>query len=137
MGPISQRHAGTALAMTAPGDRTSRGNWAEEVAARHLANHGLVCRERNFRSRYGEIDLVMEDGALVVFVEVRSRSVAGFMDPVESVDRRKRARISRTADTWLRVRGRVRDPACRFDVVTVIGGPEDPDVRWLRGAFDT
>ena len=122
--------------MTAPGDRTYRGRWAEEVAARHLADHGLVCRERNFRSRYGEIDLVMEDGALVVFVEVRSRSGAGFMDPVESVDGRKRARIARTADTWLRTRSRVRDPACRFDVVTVTGGPEDPDVRWLQGAFD-
>ena len=137
MGAFSRRHAGTNLAVTAPGDRASRGRWAEEVAARHLADHGLVCRERNFRSRYGEIDLVMEDGALVVFVEVRSRRGAGFMDPAESVDRRKRARIARTADTWLRVRSRARDPECRFDVVTVIGNPEDPDVRWLRGAFDT
>ena len=123
--------------MTAAAARSTRGRWAEEIAARHLVAHGLVCRDRNFRSRFGEIDLVMEDGAIVVFVEVRSRSGPGFMDPAESVDRRKRARITRTADTWLRVRGPAAMPACRFDVVAVIGGPEDPDIRWVRGAFDT
>ena len=102
----------------------------------HLAAHGLVCRDRNFRSRFGEIDLVMQDGALVVFVEVRSRSGPGFMDPAESVDRRKRARLARTADTWLRVRRRAVLPVCRFDVVTVTGSREEPDIRWLQGAFD-
>ena len=123
--------------MTAPSRRTARGRWAEEIAARHLATHGLVCRDRNFRSRFGEIDLVMEDGAIVVFVEVRSRSGAGFMDPAESVDTRKRARIARTADTWLRMRGPAAVPLCRFDVVTVVGGLENPEIRWVRGAFDT
>ena len=123
--------------MSARADRTSRGRWAEEVAARHLAEHGLVCRDRNFRSRHGEIDLVMEDGEVLVFVEVRSRGGSGFMDPAESVDRTKRRRIVRTADTWLRTRKRSPLPACRFDVVAVTGEPEAPDIRWLRGAFDT
>ena len=115
-------------------DRSSRGRWAEEVAARHLAAHGLVCRDRNFRSRYGEIDLVMEDGEVLVFVEVRSRERAGFLDPAESVDRSKRARIARTADAWLRNRHPV--PACRFDVVAVTGAPDAPGIRWVRDAFD-
>ena len=78
----------------------------------------------------------MEDGALVVFVEVRSRSGSGFMDPAESVDRRKRARLARTADVWLRKRRRLTLPSCRFDVVTVTGSREEPDIRWLPGAFD-
>lgn len=123
--------------MTPRSERHSRGRWAEEIAARHLVENGLVCRDRNFRSRYGEIDLVMEDGEVLVFVEVRSRGGSGFMDPAESVDRTKRRRIARTADTWLRTRKRAPLPACRFDVVAVTGEPEAPEIRWLRGAFDT
>ena len=103
---------------------------------RHLAEHGLVCRDRNFRSRYGEIDLIMEDGEVLVFVEVRSRGRTGFMDPAESVDRTKRARIARTADTWLRTRNGAPLPACRFDVVAVTGEPAAPGIRWVRDAFD-
>ncbi len=118
-------------------DRRSRGRWAEEVAARYLLERGLVCRDRNFRSRYGEIDLIMEDGEVLVFVEVRSRGLAGFMDPAESVDRTKRTRLVRTADTWLRTRNAARLPACRFDVVAVTGDPATPGVRWVRDAFDT
>lgn len=117
-------------------DRRARGRWAEDLAARHLAAHGLVCRDRNFRSRYGEIDLVMEDGEVLVFVEVRSRGGTGFLDPAESVDRSKRARIARTADAWLRNRRAVPVPACRFDVVAVTGGPDAPGIRWMRNAFD-
>ena len=122
--------------MTVPGARRARGTWAEDLAAKHLAAHGLVCRDRNFRSRFGEIDLVMEYGALVVFVEVRSRKGPGFMDPAESVDRSKRARLARTAETWLGKRRRTTAPPCRFDVVTVTGSREEPEIRWLQGAFD-
>ena len=136
VGTVPKRLAGAVFAVTAPRDRSTRGRWAEELAARHLVAHGLVCRDRNFRSKFGEIDLVMNDGATVVFVEVRSRSGSGFMDPAESVDWKKRTRIARTADTWLRARGPAAMPACRFDVVSVTGDPEAPDIRWVRGAFD-
>ena len=116
--------------------RHSRGRWAEDLAARYLTERGLVCRDRNFRSRYGEIDLVMEDGEVVVFIEVRSRGRTGFLDPAESVDRSKRTRIARTADTWLRSRHSVPVPACRFDVVAVTGERDAPGIRWVRDAFD-
>ena len=122
--------------MTSRPDRRERGRWAEVVAARYLAERGLVCRARNFRSRHGEIDLIMEDGREVVFVEVRSRGGTGFMDPAESVDGAKRTRIARTADAWLRRQGRKPPPVCRFDVVAVTGEPGDPEIRWLRAAFD-
>ena len=120
--------------MSPRADRRARGQWAEDAAARYLTERGLVCRDRNFRSRYGEIDLVMEDGEILVFVEVRSRGGTGFLDPAESVDRSKRARIARTADTWLRRRRPI--PACRFDVVAVTGEPDAPGIRWVRNAFD-
>ena len=138
MGEVSQRRPGTVLPLDVTGrlGRNSRGRWAEEAAARHLVEHGLVCRARNFRSRYGEIDLIMDDGGVLVFIEVRSRAGAGFMDPAESVDGAKRRRIARTADAWLRARHRTSAPACRFDVVAVTGEPGNPRIRWLRAAFD-
>ena len=136
MGPVPRRNPGSALTVSPRAGRNTRGRWAEEVAARHLAEHGLVCRDRNFRARHGEIDLVMEDGEVLVFVEVRSRGGSGFMDPAESVDRTKRRKIVRSADTWLRTRKRTPLPACRFDVVAVTGEPEAPEIHWLRGAFD-
>ena len=77
----------------------------------------------------------MDDDGVLVFVEVRSRGRTGFMDPAESVDGTKRQRIARTADAWLRRRhGPV--PACRFDVVAVTGEPDNPNILWLRAAFD-
>lgn len=106
---------------------------------RHLTAHGLVCRERNYRSRFGEIDLIMEDGAEVVFVEVRSRAGRGFMHPAESVDPAKCRRIAHTAGLWLRSRCAGRgapEPACRFDVLAITGEPDAPDIRWIRSAFD-
>ena len=123
--------------MSAHADRRARGRWAEDVAARYLTEHGLVCRGRNFRSRHGEIDLIMADGEVLVFVEVRCRGGTGFMDPAESVDWAKRTRIARTADTWLRTRSGTPLPACRFDVVAVTGESDTPDIRWVRDAFDT
>ena len=123
--------------MTESARRNERGRWAEEAAARHLAEHGLICRARNFRSRYGEIDLIMDDDGVLVFIEVRSRAEAGFMDPADSVDGAKRRRIARTAAAWLRARHRGAVPACRFDVVAVTGEPGNPRIRWLRAAFDT
>lgn len=117
-------------------DRNARGRWAEEVAVRHLAARGLVCRARNFRSRFGEIDLIMEDGGEVVFVEVRSRARATLMAPEESVDGGKQARLVRTAEIWLSRRRWRRPPPCRFDVVAVTGNPDAVEVHWCRNAFD-
>lgn len=122
--------------MTGRTRRGEHGRWAEEAAARYLIEHGLVCRARNFRSRYGEIDLIMDDDGVLVFVEVRSRAGAGFMDPAESVDHAKCRRIARTADAWLRACRHAPVPACRFDVVAVTGEPGAPRIRWLRAAFD-
>jgi putative endonuclease len=87
---------------------------------------------RNYRTRMGEIDLVAREGDTLVFVEVRLRSNARFGGAAESVDRRKRLRIESAARHFLaRLQ---REPACRFDVVTLEG---DSVAEWLRGAFET
>ena len=106
------------------------GGEAEETAARFLARQGLDIVARNYRTRFGEIDLIARDGATLVFVEVRLRSSARFGGAAASVDFRKRSRIEAAARQFLA--RFTREPPCRFDVVTLDGGAP----KWLRGAFE-
>lgn len=94
-----------------------RGRDAEDQALWFLQQQGLRCVTRNFRSRFGEIDLVMDDSGTVVFVEVRYRSDRGHGGAIESIDAKKRARLRATAH-WYLCSQRTDRPA-RFDVVGV------------------
>ena len=106
------------------------GAGAERDAERFLERHGLAIVARNYRTRFGEIDLVARDGATLVFVEVRLRSSDRFGGGAESIGAHKRRRIVAAARHYL---ARVRpEPPCRFDVVTLDGGAPE----WLRAAFD-
>lgn len=91
---------------------------------------------RNYRCRFGEIDLVMRDGGCLVFCEVRFREQAAHGGSSASVDRAKQRRISRTAAHFLRRHRELADRPCRFDVVAIDGPPRQPEVHWIRGAFD-
>jgi putative endonuclease len=108
------------------------GRAAEQQAAAHLGRAGLQLLTRNYRCRGGEIDLVMRDGAALVFVEVRYRSRTGFGTAAESVDARKRRRLIRAAEHYLQAH-RARGP-CRFDVVGIDAAGR---IEWLRDAFGT
>jgi len=110
------------------------GGEAEEVAERFLVRRGLEVIARNYRTRLGEIDLVARDGATLVFVEVRMRSAssARFGGAAASVDARKRRRIEAAARHFLA--RLAREPACRFDVVTLDGAS---GIEWHRAAFET
>ncbi len=120
--------------MTASGRRTAAqaaGGDAENAAANFLVRRGLRILERNYRTRFGEIDLIACDGATLVFIEVRLRSSARFGGAAGSIDLRKRRRIEAAARQFLARLGR--EPACRFDVITLEG--REPE--WLRGAFES
>ncbi len=115
-----------------PEDRRRRlGETGEQLAADHLARRGFQILERNYRTRWGELDIVAADGQTIVFCEVKCRIAnrAG-RDPLESVHPSKRAQIRRIAGRWLAERRdhpRVSD--LRFDA---IGITLDPDGRLLR-----
>lgn len=84
----------------------------------------------------GELDLVMEDGPVIVFVEVRYRRREDFGGALESVDRRKQARLRRAAALYLQARPRQADRPCRFDVLALAPGSGGRlRVRWVRHAF--
>lgn len=107
-----------------------RGDEAEERAARHLEAQGLKLLARNWRCRFGEIDLILRDGATLVFVEVRARGRGDYGGAAESITAAKQARLQRAAAAYLaqsRHHG-----ASRFDAVLLDG----ERLTWLRGAFD-
>lgn len=108
---------------------TSAGSEAEEQAALHLMRHGLKILARNYRCRGGEIDLVCQDGATLVFVEVRLRSNRNFGGAAGSITLAKQRRITLAANHYLA--GKTL-PACRFDAVLLDG----TGIDWIRNAFD-
>lgn len=105
------------------------GKAAEDAAAAYLAKQGLRLVARNWRCKGGEIDLIMQDGRTLVFVEVRARSHSGFGGAAASITAAKQARIIHAAQCYLAGLGSV--PPCRFDAVLFDGEARD----WLRNAF--
>jgi putative endonuclease len=113
----------------------ARGQAAERRAERHLRAAGLVTVVRNWRCRGGELDLVMRDGATLVFVEVRARTRGNFASAAESVGPRKQARLVHAAEAYLQTLSEL--PPCRFDVVTVEHERgKEAQLAWIRDAFD-
>jgi putative endonuclease len=111
------------------------GQAAEDIAAAWLQRKGLRLIERNFRCKAGEIDLILRDGASLVFVEVRYRSHSGFGGAAASIDAKKRQRIVTAARYYLMEKLRDKpDQPCRFDVV-LLDRLDAGAVEWLRDAF--
>lgn len=112
----------------------ARGREFEALACRYLQERGLALIERNYRTPLGEIDLVMQDGEVLVFIEVRYRRAARFGGAAESIDGRKQTRIRASASHYLQARAGAVDRSCRFDVIAISGAGGD-DIRWLPNAF--
>lgn len=116
--------------------RRATGNRYEARALDMLQQAGLELLERNFNTRYGEIDLVMRDGDTVVFAEVRYRRHGDYGGAELSVTARKRQRLIRAASLFLQARPQLAQQPCRFDVLAFGGDNEPSPCRWLRNAFD-
>lgn len=109
----------------------SRGAGAESVAAAYLERQGLRILDRNWHCRFGEIDLVLQDGPVIVIAEVRLRTSARFGGAAASIDRRKQAKLAAAAQLYL---SRRPSAPCRFDVV-LLGDDQGRDIEWIRNAF--
>lgn len=98
-----------------------------------MKQKGLRLIARNWRTRFGELDLVAMDGSSVVFVEVKARQVDDFVDPACGVDKVKQKKVRRLADAFLALEKPAHD-SCRFDVVSVVAC--DPiRIRHIPNAF--
>src|SRR5204862_7332226 len=82
--------------------RPELGRRGEQLAAEHLVRRGFEIVERNYRTRWGELDLVAFDGTTLAFCEVKTRRLAtAGTTPFEAVNRRKRSRVRKMAARWL------------------------------------
>jgi len=101
-------------------NRKQLGALGEERAAQYLEGLGYRIRERNWRCRTGEIDIIAESGPLLIFVEVRTRSGnRAFGTPQESVDYRKQQQVAGTAQVYIH-RCQLQELQPRFDVISVM-----------------
>jgi putative endonuclease len=107
------------------------GNIKEDAALAFLKSQGLALIVRNFKGRFGEIDLIMREKDTTVFIEVRFRKSTQFGEGAETVTRAKQKRISKTASFFLS-RYELFDASCRFDVVVI---NPDNSVNWIKHAF--
>ena len=105
------------------------GKQAENLAADFLQRQGLRLVERNYRCRMGEIDLIMDDLATRVFVEVRLRRNRNFGGAAESITQGKQGRLIRAAQHYLQQLPK--QPPCRFDAVLLDG----LKIEWIKDAF--
>lgn len=114
--------------------RTARqltGQLGEDAALAYLLQQGLRLLERNFLCKGGEIDLVMQDGETLVFVEVRKRANQQHGGAAASVTPAKQKRLILAAQIFLQ-RYRM-PPACRFDVIAI----DATEMNWLKNAIES
>jgi putative endonuclease len=108
----------------------ARGRWGENLAAAHYRDHGYMVVDRNWRTKSGELDLVLRRDDLYVFSEVKARRTDRYGPPAAAVGAAKQRRIRRLALEWLEAQrlGRV---DVRFDVVAITGS----SIKVYQGAF--
>lgn len=113
------------------------GAWGEALAAEFLQSCGWRILARNYHSRFGELDIIAEDGAVLAFVEVKLRKTSTFGAAREFVDFRKQEKLRATAMLWLEENETALQP--RFDVIEIYA-PEGmqtkrPGIRRIEDAF--
>ena len=112
------------------------GKCGEDRAVRELTRRGYAILERRYRTRYGEIDIVADDGGTIVFVEVKARMTREFGTAAEAVTPAKQRKIAAMAVDYL-ARKRLTCCPCRFDVVAIDDLATDhPQIEVYANAFD-
>ena len=113
------------------------GDWGEKIALEHLLKKGYKFLKSGFRTRFGEIDIIVRDDKFVVFVEVKLRKNANFAFARESVGSAKQSKIIKTAGMWLVYNETSLQP--RFDVIEIYAergtATAKPEVIHIINAF--
>lgn len=114
-----------------------RGRWGEEQAAGYLRRKGFQVTDVNWKCRFGEIDLIAEDGVYLCFVEVKLRKTAAYGSAAAFVDWRKQQRLRTAAELYLAGHPTGLQP--RFDVIEIYApqgtDTENPGIFHLENAF--
>ncbi|MEE9396471.1 MAG: YraN family protein [Methylococcales bacterium] len=115
------------------GNSIATGKAAEDLALTFLIDKGLKLVERNYRSRGGEIDLIMEDNEMLIFVEVRYRKTNTHGSALESITLKKQAKLITCASHYL-TQKRINKPT-RFDAIAVSPERDTLSIEWVPDAF--
>ena len=118
-------------------DRIMIGKQLENLAAIYLQNKNLTLLEKNFHSKFGEIDLIFKDPQQdqIVFVEVRYRKSISFGEAANTVNKSKQNKLIKTAHCYLNYKFRELAINCRFDVISCQGPLDRIKIDWIIGAF--
>lgn len=108
-----------------------KGSEQEQLAAQYLESHGMKIKERNFRCRQGEIDIIGYHGGYLVFVEVKFRRGLSKGSALAAVDGRKQRQICKVADYYRCIHRIAANTGIRYDVVAIQG----EDIEWIQNAF--
>jgi putative endonuclease len=114
--------------------RQECGASGEALVAARLEAAGYQILARNVRVGRSEIDIVASRARLVVFCEVRTRSSSALIEPAESIDRAKIARIRQAAASWLRAQ-KLNFTEIRFDAASVVLEAPEPRITYYEEAF--
>lgn len=109
----------------------ARGDAGESLALEYLQQQGLTLAYRNYRCKMGEIDLILKQRNVWIFVEVRLRKSTLYGSAVETVTATKQRKIRNTAQHFMLNKGLSENTPVRFDVVGIDGS----DIQWITGAF--
>lgn len=114
-------------------ERQRQGDWAEQYALELLGQQGWLLLDRQWRCRWGELDLVLRKGNRLLLVEVKARR-AGSLDGggLGALGRGKRLRLERSWSCWLAAHPRWRQCAVEMVAALVTLPPADQPVRWIR-----
>ncbi len=114
----------------------SIGSQAEDAAIDYLKLQNVLILERNFRCRFGEIDLIAQQDQCLIFAEVRFRKNTNYGSASESVNSPKQRKIIKAAQFFLNTRAWARDVKCRFDVIAMSQTIDAPKIEWIKDAFN-
>ena len=115
--------------------RQHTGKTGEDMAVDYLRERGYKILERNFHCPFGEMDIIGRQGAVLTFVEVKTRRTESFGSPSESVGSVKQKKLSRIALFYLQ-KHRLEGCEARFDVLAIMLGAQGAQVELIRDAFD-
>jgi putative endonuclease len=106
----------------------------EALATAYLMGKGLTILHRNYKTPFGEADIIARQGTTIIFVEVKTRTTTAFGEPFEAVDRRKQERLRRIALYYQKQHGGAELPI-RFDVISIKRVGNDTSIEHITDAF--
>lgn len=119
------------------GETQTKGQQAENFACEYLRKQGLRLVCKNFHCRYGEVDLIMQHGDTMVFVEVRSRKTAGLVDGQSSIDWRKQQKLQRSAEYYIQQKNIPASVPARIDVIALARSDDKSyKIDWIQNAIE-